>query len=547
MVLKIRLFFILLLSWMSFLLYSCHNSSTNISNNQTFRYNQTGGLESLDPAFAKTLAIMWQIHMLYNTLVEIDTNLEIKPSLAYRYEIDEAGKVYRFFLRDNVFFHDNPAFPNGKGRKMTAADVVYSFERLVNPKLAAPGAWVFNDRIAKEKPFVALNDSVVEIRLREAFAPFLEVLSMQYCSIVPQEVVEKYGADFRNHPCGTGPFFMVQWDEGNALILHKNKNYWEKDEAGNTLPYLEAVKVSFNESKPMEFLMLKEGQLDFMNSIDGSIKDLVLSKTGQLKKEMQDNIQLHKGPYLNTEYIGILMDSALQKNQALKIWKVRKALNLAIDKQKIVTYFRNGVGTPAFGGFTPAAMPGMQGRKNENSFQANTAAQLIQEVKDSTQWQNIEISIACPESLADLCNFIAHQWQEVGIKAQVQVYQPGMLRQMMSQGQVGCFKAQWIADYPDAETYLCYFFSELPAPPNYTRFRSKSFDQLYHQAMATPDLISRANIYQSMDSLAAAQYAVIPLFYDELLSFLGKNITGFSVNPMNIIDLKKVKKTAAKN
>lgn len=522
--------------------YSCHTSDTKISPKQTFFYNQTGGLESLDPAFAKTLAIMWQINMIYNTLVEIDDQLQIVPSLAYKYEIDSGGLVYRFYLRDEVYFHDNEAFPNGKGRKMTAEDVVFSFDRIIDAPTASPGAWVFNGRVAKEKPFRAINDSIVEIHLEQAFAPFLEILSMQYCSIVPKEVVEKYGADFRSHPCGTGPFYMVRWDEGNTLILHKNQRYWEQDNSGNRLPYFEAVKVSFNESKPMEFLKLKEGSLDFMNSIDGSIKDLVLTKNGTLKKEMQHSIQLYKGSYLNTEYLGILMDSTLQTNPALRIKKVRQAINIAIDKKKIVTYFRNGVGTPAFAGFTPVYMPGMKDRDRTNTYQPELAARLIREVKDSTGWDEITLEISCPESLADLCNFIAHQLREAGIDARVQVYQPGMLRQMMSQGQVSCFKAQWIADYPDAETYLCYFYSELPAPPNYTRFNDIAFDRAYLKAMSTAEIEQRAEIYKAIDSMAAAEYAVIPLFYDELLSFISKEVDGMRINPMNIIDIKRARK-----
>lgn len=537
---KILVFTILLAT--CFLFSSCQSDDVNISRAETFSYNQIGGLESLDPAFAKNLAIMWPVHLLYNTLLEVDSSLALIPSIADSWSISADGMRYIFHLRSDVYFHDNTIFPEGKGRKMTAQDWVYSFQRIIDPKTASPGAWVFNDRVAKENPFSAIDDSTFVIQLIEPFAPFLQILSMPYCSVVPEEAVAKYGQDFRNHPVGTGPFAFKTWDEGNILILHRNEQYWERDAADVALPYLRAVRVSFHESKAMEFLLLKEGKVDFINGIDGSIKDLVLSKKGNLQKDMKDVINLRKSSYLNTEYLGILVDTAKNINVALHLPKVRHAINYGIDKQKVVTYFRNGIGKPAYAGFTPTDMPGMSDSDATTSFQPTLAAQMIQEVKDSMQWPVIRLEISSPESHADMCNFIARQLIEIGIEAKVQVYQPGMLRQMMSQGQVQCFKAQWIADYPDAESYLAYFYSILPAPPNYTRFNNATFDNMYRQAMQTEEPAARFILYKAMDSLAHAQNAVIPLFYDELLHFTAKNIEGFSSNAMNIIDIKRVRK-----
>src|SRR5690606_14455178 len=117
--------------------------------------------------------------------------------------------------------------------------------------------------------------------------PLPELLSMPYCSIVPKEVVEKWGKDFRNHPCGTGPFQFHHWDENNTLVLHKNQSYWEQDDQGNRLPYIDAVQVSFNDTKATEFLLFLQGKIHFMNGLDGSFKDLVLTKNGTLKPNFQ--------------------------------------------------------------------------------------------------------------------------------------------------------------------------------------------------------------------------------------------------------------------
>ena len=217
------------------------------SGKQVFSYNEPTGIATLDPAFAKNQSIMWPIHQLYNTLVEIDTGLQIIPSLARSWEISADRLRYTFHIRKHIFFQDNEAFLNGKGRELTASDIVYSLSRIRDKAVASSGAWIFNNRVDTVEGFTALNDSTFQLKLIRPFHPILGILSMQYCSIVPKEVVEKYGKDFRRHPCGTGPFQFGSWEEGENLVLIKNKNYWEKDEKGLSLPYLDAIKISFFE------------------------------------------------------------------------------------------------------------------------------------------------------------------------------------------------------------------------------------------------------------------------------------------------------------
>ncbi|HTO17237.1 MAG TPA: ABC transporter substrate-binding protein [Edaphocola sp.] len=538
---KIFRFTAFLLSLLLFL--SCGNDKAH--QKTVFRLNQSGGLESLDPAFAKNLSIMWNVHFLFNTLTEVNKNMEVVPSLAKNWELDHTGLHYTFHLHNNVFFHDNPVFPNGKGRKMTAFDVQYSFERLIDPKTASSGAWIFNDRVRKEHPFEAIDDTTLIIHLAEPFRPLPEILSMPYCSIVPKEVVAKWGKDFRSHPCGTGPFQFVYWDEGNTLVLHKNQNYWELDHQGNRLPYLDAVQISFNDTKATEFLLFRQGKLDFINGLDGSFKDLVLTKKGTLKKDFQNKFRLQKLVYLNTEYIGILMDpqSDLVKNSGLRFQKVRQAINYGIDRRKIVTYFRNGVGVPATTGFIPKGMPGTSNRISRvYDYNPQKAIALLEEAGFPNGKGLSPIILQCPDVSVDICNFVASQLNDLGIPVKVQVMQPGILRQEMSRSKAAFFKGQWIADYPDAETFLAFFYSKFPAPPNYTRFDNKRYDNMYLKSLQEIENSKRFKMYAQMDSMISEEAPVIPLFYDEMLHFTQNNIDGFEQNPLNIIDLKRVRK-----
>ena len=141
----------------SLLLLSCY--SRKKESGQIFHYNEYNGIASLDPAFAKSQSTMWPAHQLFNTLVEIDDSLHIQSSLAHRWEVSADRREFIFHLRTDVFFHDDNAFPNGKGRRMTASDVEYSFYRIIDPAVASPGAWIFNLKVDSVEPFRAINDS----------------------------------------------------------------------------------------------------------------------------------------------------------------------------------------------------------------------------------------------------------------------------------------------------------------------------------------------------------------------------------------------------
>lgn len=523
---------------------SCNNRRTNATDQQVFHLNySSGSLESIDPAFAKDLYIMWTVHMVYNTLVETDTALHVVPSLARSWDVSKDGMMYTFHLRDDIYFHNNPLFPAGRGRKMTAADVAYSFSRLVDPSTASPGAWIFNDRIASVDPFTAPDDSTFILRLRKPFRPMVSMLSMPYCSIVPREVVTHWGKAFRNHPCGTGPFRFDYWDEGNVLTLLRNEHYWEQDGEGRALPYLDALSISFVDSKASEFLMFLQGKLDFVHSIDGSFKDLVLRKDGTLQPSFRSRFKLKRQTYLNTEYIGFLLDTTknVPERSPVRYKLVRQAMNYAIDRQKIVTYFKNGAGIPATGGFTPTGIAGFDTAAHYGyRYDPAKAAELLQQAGFPNGKGLAPLVLLTPENFADIVNFIATQLQEIGIDARIETIQPNILRQQMSRSNAVCFRAQWIADYPDAETYLSVFNSSFPAPPNYTRYNNPLFDRMYEESTRLPDT-ARWQLYRRMDSIAIHDAPIMPLYYEQLLHFTQNRVQGFVSNPMALIETKHVR------
>lgn len=510
---------------------------------QIFHYNQPEGIASLDPAFAKNQSIMWAVHQLYNTLVEVDEQLHVKPALCKYWQISPDRLTYTFVLRNDVFFHDNAVFAGGKGRKMTAADVQYSLSRIMNKKTASSGAWIFNNRIDSIDGFKAVNDTTFQLKLLRPFNPILNILSMQYCSVVPHEAVEEYGVDFRRHPVGTGPFKFNLWEEGQILLLARNEHYFEHDTIGKPLPYLDGIKVSFLDSKATEFLEFRQGRLDFINDIDASFKDEVLTKKGELRDKWKDKVALSKHSFLNTEYLGILMDTnnVLLKQSPLAQKHLRLAMNYGFDRRKMIMYLRNSLGTPAENGFIPAGLPSFDSSEVHGfTFDVNKARTFLKQAGFPDGKGLPPIKLLTIPVYAELGSFVARQLEDIGIKVQVEVVQKSLLLEQTAKSQALFFRGSWMADYPDAENYLSVFYGKNPAPPNYTRYNNPEYNKLYEAALTEQNDSARYNMYRQMDRMIIADAPIIPLWYDMVIRLTHTYVKGFTPNSLNLLELRNV-------
>lgn len=528
------------------LVSSC-SKDNSLKDKKVFRYNESANISSLDPAFAKDQAMIWANLQLFNGLVQLDSALNIKPSIAKSWEISQDGLTYTFILRSDVLFHNHNLF-NNKKRKVIASDFVYSFNRIVDEKIASPGAWIFNSVVKKEGKFafLAKNDTTFQIILKDAFSPFLGLLTMPYASVVPKEIVEHYGQDFRKNPIGTGPFYFKMWKEGVKLVLLKNENYFEKDHQGNPLPYLDAVNISFIIDKQSVFLEFVKGNIDFISGIDANYKDEVLTRKGELQEKYKNKINLITQPYLNTEYLGFLVDKTKSPNHnPLLNKKIRQAINYGFDRKKMIKYLRNNIGLAAENGIIPKGLAGFDTNNHCGySYNPQKAKQLLNEAGYPNGKGLPPISLATTSTYLDLCKYIQQQLNLLGFDIKIDVTPPGALREQIAQSKTMWFRGSWIADYPDAENYLSLFYSPnfCPKGPNYTHFSNKSFDLLYEKAKKETTLQKRTELYKQMDKLIMEQAPIVVLYYDQVLRFTQKNINGLSSNPMNLLILKNVKK-----
>ncbi len=531
-----------------FVLCACHRQEP-AEHRTVFRYNESAGITSLDPAYAKDQANIWACNQLFNGLVQLDSALNIRPCLASSWEISEDGRIYTFHLRSDVFFQETEYFPLSAPRKLNAKDVVFSFRRLSNPETASPGAWIFQvvDTLPDgEKAFEAVNDTLLRIRLKESCPPFLGMLGMQYCSIVLPEAVRHFRKDFRKYPVGTGPFQMKMWKEGVKLVCVRNPHYFEFRN-GKRLPLLDAVAVTFIVDKQSVFMEFVKGNLDFMSGLDASYKDELLTREGRLNPKYAGRIRMSTVPYLNTEYLGFLTDPSsphMAGNPLLKK-EIRQAINYGFDREKMLRHLRSGIGSPGTRGMVPPVLfPASDDSCYGYSYRPDKVRELLAEAGYPGGKGLPDIRLYVSESYMDIMEYIAHEEEQFGIHIRVLKVQPAMLRQFVSQSEIPFFRASWIADYPDAENYLSLFYSPnfCPNGPNYTHYSKPAFDKLYRQAQSTQDADARAQLCMQMDRMVMEDAPVVVLYYDQVLRFVSKNVHALSNNAMNMLDLKEVYK-----
>ena len=458
-------------------------------------------------------------------------------------------------------------------RKVVAQDFVYSFNRVLDRKLNSSGSWIFANVERRQQTtdnrqqtlvyaFEAVNDTIFKIELGQPFPAFLGILSMSYASVVPHEAVEYYGTEFGRHPVGTGPFKYQYWKEGVKLVFRKNPNYFEKI-GEERLPYLDAVSISFIIDKQVAFMEFVKGKFDFMSGIDARYKDELLTRDGQLRQEYEDEIYLVREPYLNTEYLAFFLgdDDTLGKDRSLAL---RQAVSYSIDREKMLRYLRNGIGTPGNYGIIPVGLPGYEDAKTQRRkdakiesdsatlrlcdsatlnigypYNPKKAEQLLKE----NDLLGYELKLYTTQDYIDIAKFVQSALTEIGLNCKVEEMMPAALREKRANGNLPFFRSSWVADYPDAENYLSLFTTNnfTPQGPNYTHYSNPKFDELYQKSLTCNDVEERAKIYHAMDSLMMTEAPVVILFYDEVLRFINKNVEGLGSNPTNMLNLKKVK------
>ncbi|MBB6463814.1 ABC transporter substrate-binding protein [Flammeovirga kamogawensis] len=535
-----------------------------------FRVNESEYIKNLYPLSIIDIYSYRIASQIYEGLFKFDQKtLQVVPSLVDSYAKSDDQLVYTFKLKDNVYFHDDKCFENGKGRKLSAQDVVYNFNLICTYNRNNQYAHLFTDIVkgaaeyydaTKENlsfvrtpeglegvaGFKVIDALTLEITLLKPNSMFLYNLARPGAFIFPREAVENYGEDMRTKCVGTGPFQIASVDEDISINLSKNENYHGVDEFGNKLPFLKAISVSFIKDKKIEFLEFKKGELDMMYRIPTEDIIDVLTESDETNENFKYHLQ--RIPEMSTQFLAM--------NNQGKIFKdinIRKAFSFAIDRQRILEYILNGEGyMEGYHGITPPVF------KNYDIEQITGYKMNIDSAKYYLAKAGYPDGKGFPKVTLDL-NTEGEQYSNVALEVKKQLKDKlnvnvelkispfAQIAEKSIMGRYDFLRLAWIADYPSPENYLwAYYGKTLPENPeekswpNLIRYSNPKFDVEYEKALASVDQNQAMVHFMNAEKILMADAPFIVLWYDEGYRLIQRYVEDFPNNPMQYRDFSTV-------
>lgn len=531
-----------------------------------FRMNEVEDFRNLFPLNITEVTSHRIANQVYEGLIKLSQDdLSAVPCLAEKWEKNSNATQWTFYIRKGVKFHDDPCFADGKGREVTAKDFKYCFDRLCTsfPENQQFGS-SFKDRVVganeyfqstvDKKPLAGgvsgvkvIDDYTIQINLVRPFAGFLNILSTPGTWVYPQEAFDKYGVDMRVKCVGTGPFQVKSIKEGEVAILERNPNYWNVDEFGNQLPYLDAVKYSFIKEKKSELLEFKRGNLDMIFRLPIEMIPDILGELDHAKEGNQP-FDMQVVPAMSTFYYGFQHQGDVFNKK-----EVRLAFNYAIDREKIVNYTLQGEGVPAEGGIVPPSLKGYDAKALKGyTFDPDKAHKLMAQAgyPDGKGFPKLTLQINSGGGDRNIqtAEVIQKMLKEnLGIEIEINVMPFAEQLESVETGKAQFWRAGWIADYPDPETFLTLLYSKhIPAKItdksylNSVRYASPRFDSLFNAALQEVDDQKRMDLYRQADQQEIDDGAIMPIFYDENYRLVQMNVRNFPANAMEYRDMTRV-------
>jgi len=438
---------------------------------------------TLDPALIVDVTGGSLSAKLFNGLVRMDKELNIIPDIAAKWKVSGNGLIYRFELKKGVKFSN--------GREVTAGDFKYSFERVLNPKTRSPNTWVF-DKIKGAKEFMntkakevsgikAINDHTLEITLDKPFSPFLNLLTMTAAYVVPNEETEKWGVDFSSHPAGTGPFILKHWLPNRELLFEARADYFESPAKIKGLVY----KII-----PEDLTTITEFELGNLDVIG-----IPLSSYSRFKKDKNWAPYITSINGINTYYLGLNSSKKPFNNRIL-----RKALNYAIDRQKILETFFEGRGRLASG---PVPEILRKWKKPERyEYNPQKAKDLISSV-GYPNGLDVNFYITPDNEMVDIAEVMQSYLKKAGIRANIKQLEWSAYKNAINKGEADMFWLGWFADYPDPENFLFPLFHSANFGPagNRAMYKNPSLDALIEKGQHASSLRERNMYYEKAENM----------------------------------------------
>ena len=497
----------------------CGNSLDNIDVFSTYISSEPS---NLDPARGVDVNEAVVQSRIFDGLVRYNEKMELVPDLAESWDISEDGKEYVFNLRKNVTFHN--------GQKFTSADVVFSLDRILDPNTASPRTWVLEkidgaeERMKGEASATsgikALDEYRVSIRLKEAFAPFMSLLTTPACYILPSESKDSFkNSDFFERPVGTGPFFVKDRVRDSYIHLAVNESYFlGKPNVGNILVRI----IPENLKAELEFEC---------DSID--MLQLYPSNYNRFKEKKEYASRIVDIPALNVWYIGF-------NNQAepFNDVRIRKALNLLLDREKIIKAIYSGRAVPAIGSIPPG-ISGFNSKDTGIKFNPEEGKRLLAEAGyNEHNPLKIELYQKAQQSATEITRFIQGELKKYSVIIETKPLEWSALKDAINKGEAKAFLMNWFGDYPDGENFLNPLFhsKNWGSGGNRARFKNDEVDRLLEEAVKITDEKLRSEAYDKINRKVADQAPWIYLWHCSESYVTGPRVKNIDFYPMFFCD-----------
>jgi len=500
---------------------------------------------------------------IYEGLVRFDMQniARVLPNLAQSWEVDPSGLVYTFKLKQGVLFHDDPCFPDGKGREVKASDFKYSFEQLCTAskdnhlfetsfKGKVKGADAYyekskNKEAAELEGVKILDDYSLQITLITPVSSFIYMLAGLPGNVIPREAVEKYGA---KSTVGTGPFILSSTSTKEQVLLLRNPSYHRRDSLENQLPFLDSVIISFNGEKRQELDAFKKGDIHLIFGLPSeSISEMVEAQIADFSSK-NPKYFLHRSPELSTQIYEFNINREPFDNV-----KVRQAFSYAIDREKIIS---DVLHTEAFGpgicGFTPPGIFGYDITEIKGYiFSPDKARKLLAEAgyADGKNFPRVHIEtnsgggkhVAVVEEVKKQLKSV------LNVDIDFVVVPFAQKLEDAEYGRAEMFRAGWIADYPSPENFLSLLYGvdvpddlSKPSYPNTIRYKNSRFDSLLEIGMAAKKNEEEYSAYRKAEQLMMEDAPILVLWYAENLKMTHTYVKNFYFNSMNYKEYAEV-------
>ncbi len=520
---------------------SCkENIKKSVKSSEKVLYvSSNGGIRTLDPVMTSDLASSRMVANFYDTLMQydfIERPYKLKPSALETFpEISDDLLSYKFKLRDDLYFQKNQCFSeNKKKRKITSKDIVFSLLRLADTRLHSPGYWLIRGKIKgidefREitskadkndlsvydipcKGFEILNEREFIIYMHKPDPRLLYALAMPYTSIVSRVAVEYYKDSFSEHPIGSGPFTLTEWNKNYSIILNKNKEYrteffnnaYSKSDRTKKLPYLDKI-VCYSVKQPISsWLMFLQGELD-ISSLNKDNFDVVVTKENTLIAPLKNRgIRMIDSSDFEINYIGFSFSNDLLANNI----NLRKAISYAYNINTRIKHFNYRI--EKANGPIPPGVPGYEKSFQNpfNEFDLSQAKLYLEKAGykngiDPKTNKPLELSFdlsGASSSHRQIAEFMVQDMAKIGIIITPFLNSKTRFFQKLRKGQIQLFRLSWIGDYPDAENFLQLFYGPYSKACNRVCYDNKEFNKLFEEIMTMKHSPERTKKYKRMNS-----------------------------------------------